>query len=91
MRLSRAVLCYRPEFVMEALAMGTDRPDRDKTNKAAFTPLVHCNECMHEVPRSEALSREGSDYTLFFCGLDCFHRWRKGHPEEAARLHGHNG
>jgi hypothetical protein len=57
--------------------MGTDRPDRDKTDKAAATPLVRCGDCMHEVPRSEALSREGSDYTLF---------WRRDHPEEASRL-----
>jgi hypothetical protein len=70
--------------------MGTDRPDRDKTDKAADMPAVHCGECMKEVPRSEAISREGTDYTLFFCGLDCFERWRKSHPEDGARRRAHD-
>jgi L-lactate utilization protein LutB len=70
--------------------MGSDRPDRDKTEKAAALPMIRCGECMNEVPRSEAISREGSDYTLYFCGLGCFDRWRKTHPEEAARLHPHH-
>lgn len=67
--------------------MDADRPDRDKTDKAAATHTVHCGECMKELPSFAAVTREGSDYTMHFCGLNCFERWRRHHPVEAARLH----
>jgi hypothetical protein len=67
--------------------MGTDRPDRDKTDKAAIARGMRCSECRKELPDAGALRREGADYTMHFCGLDCFERWRQKHPAEAARLH----
>jgi len=38
---------------------------------------VPCNVCQHEVPSSEALLAEAVDYVVYFCGLDCYERWRK--------------
>lgn len=38
---------------------------------------VPCNVCQHEVPTSEALLAEAVDYVVYFCGLDCYERWRK--------------
>jgi len=40
--------------------------------------LVHlcCHVCQHEVPISEAVVEEATDYVIYFCGLDCFERWR---------------
>ena len=67
--------------------MGTDRPDRDKTDKAAVARRTQCGECMKEIRDSGGIAREGADYTLHFCGVTCFERWRRDHPEEAARLH----
>jgi hypothetical protein len=36
---------------------------------------VSCNVCQHEVPASEALVAEATDYVVHFCGLDCYERW----------------
>jgi hypothetical protein len=36
-----------------------------------------CTVCEHEVPLSEAVVREASDYMAYFCGLECYERWRK--------------
>lgn len=39
--------------------------------------LVPCHVCMKEIPRSEAKVDEASDYVAYFCGLDCFDKWRQ--------------
>ncbi|MGD8593452.1 MAG: DUF3330 domain-containing protein [Gammaproteobacteria bacterium] len=36
-----------------------------------------CKECEKEVPLSEAITSEAEDYLLYFCGVECFERWRK--------------
>jgi uncharacterized protein DUF3330 len=38
---------------------------------------IRCVVCEHEVPLSEAVVREASDYMAHFCGLECYERWRK--------------
>jgi hypothetical protein len=38
---------------------------------------ISCTVCEHEVPLSEAVVREASDYMAHFCGLECYERWRK--------------
>lgn len=38
--------------------------------------LVPCKECMKEIPLSEARVDEASDYVAYFCGLDCYDKWR---------------
>jgi len=45
---------------------------KNKSNDA----LVTCKECMKEIPRSEAKVDEASDYFAYFCGLDCYDKWR---------------
>jgi hypothetical protein len=40
---------------------------------AVFVP---CAVCEHEVPASEAVVAEAVDYMVYFCGLDCYERWR---------------
>jgi hypothetical protein len=37
---------------------------------------VSCSVCHHEIPLSAAVWREGSDYVAYFCGLECYERWR---------------
>ena len=39
-------------------------------------PKVACGECAKEVPASAAVTAEGKDYTMYFCGLDCHVRWK---------------
>jgi hypothetical protein len=52
--------------------------------------LVECEVCLKEVPESEAVVPEASDYVVYFCGLECYQRWRalaqkdKGLPEPLA-------
>lgn len=47
-----------------------DRPRPDQPD-----PL-HCEVCLKEIPASEAKSAEAEDYVLYFCGLECYGRWR---------------
>jgi hypothetical protein len=47
---------------------GSDFLDNDETQ-------VSCHTCTTEIPLSEAVSSEGEDYMLYFCGLGCFARW----------------
>lgn len=63
--------------------MSGDRLDKDKTNVPPKT-LLQCSECLKEVPRSEAFVREGADYTLYFCGLDCFDKWLSANSGQEA-------
>ena len=44
--------------------------------------LVPCEVCMKEIPRSEAKVEEAADYVAYFCGLDCFDKWRKEADEK---------
>ena len=36
---------------------------------------VPCEVCLKEIPRSEALSAEATEYVVHFCGLDCYRAW----------------
>ena len=37
---------------------------------------VACEVCQKEVPRSEAVVPEATDYVLYVCGLDCYEKWK---------------
>lgn len=37
-----------------------------------------CSLCGNEVPISEALVPEATDYLIYLCGLDCYARWSAG-------------
>lgn len=37
---------------------------------------VPCSICMKEIPRSEALIPEATDYFVNFCGLTCYDKWK---------------
>lgn len=47
---------------------------------------VACEVCLKEVPKSEAMVAEATDYVLHFCGLDCYAKWQAG--EEKAKRAG---
>jgi len=38
---------------------------------------VACSVCLKEVPLSEAVNEEATDYVVHFCGLDCYDKWKK--------------
>lgn len=37
---------------------------------------VACEMCLKEVPKSEATVPEATDYVAYFCGLECYERWK---------------
>jgi Domain of unknown function (DUF3330) len=44
--------------------------------------LVPCEKCMKEIPISEAKVDEASDYVAYFCGLECYDKWRNEKNKE---------
>lgn len=44
---------------------------------------VRCSYCDEWLPGDEAISPEGDEYALYFCGLECHALWE---AERAARL-----
>lgn len=43
---------------------------------------VSCEICLKEVPKSGATQAEIQDYTLHFCGLECYAKWQKSQEEQ---------
>jgi hypothetical protein len=52
-------------------------------SRGSVEALVACDVCLREVPRSEAVVPEAADYVAYFCGLQCFEKW-KSLPESPA-------
>ena len=44
--------------------------------KPSDPKLVACEVCRTEIPISEAKNEEAVDYVLYFCGLDCYAKWK---------------
>lgn len=44
--------------------------------------LVPCKVCLTEIPRSAAKVDEASDYVAYFCGLECYDKWRNENHKE---------
>ena len=40
-------------------------------------PRFPCSACGREVPLSEAVVPEASNYVAYFCGLDCYAQWHR--------------
>ena len=38
---------------------------------------VPCEICLKEIPASEAKTAEAVDYVAYFCGLDCYEKWKE--------------
>jgi hypothetical protein len=49
--------------------------------QSASLDRMRCEVCQHDIPLSEAVVAEATDYVVYFCGLDCYDRWR--HQREA--------
>ncbi|MEN8711453.1 MAG: DUF3330 domain-containing protein [Arenicellales bacterium] len=39
--------------------------------------LIDCEICFKEIPDSVAMTEEGEDYVVHFCGLDCYAAWKE--------------
>ena len=51
--------------------------DRRSQDPGPSIPFISCAVCRHEIPTSEAMVAEATDYLVYFCGLDCYQRWRE--------------
>lgn len=47
-----------------------------KHDKPVEVERVSCEICMEEVPISEATVPEATDYVVYFCGLECYEKWK---------------
>lgn len=46
--------------------------------KNLFEPeKVACEVCLKEIPISEAINVKATDYVMYYCGLDCYDKWKK--------------
>ena len=54
----------------------------NEKEKSTGTETVSCEVCLKEIPGSEAKTVEVSDYVLYFCGLDCYGKWREGNESK---------
>ena len=54
----------------------------NETSKPTDVPVVKCEVCLKEVPKSESKCAEAKEYVLYFCGLDCYDQWQKGEEKK---------
>ena len=46
-------------------------------NQPVALERVPCEVCQHDIPLSEAVVPEATDYFVYFCGFDCYERWHR--------------
>lgn len=46
---------------------------------------ARCSMCKKEIPISEAIVPEATDYVVSFCGLTCYDKWRR-QPDNPALI-----
>jgi len=46
-------------------------------DKPVESKLIACDMCMKEVPITEAIIPEATEYFVHFCGLACYEKWKK--------------
>lgn len=55
------------------------------TDLAVPLERVPCDVCHHDIPLSEAVVAEATDYVVYFCGLACYDRWRRRRDTDPSR------
>jgi len=51
--------------------------DMIERNKLIEPEKVSCEVCFKEIPISEASSVKATDYIMYYCGLECYEKWKK--------------
>lgn len=57
----------------------------DKGDTSGQQPVpagTYCEHCHSEIPPSAIDQPEPEEYSLYFCGLECFEKWREEAREE---------
>lgn len=47
-----------------------------RNQAAAGVGQVACQLCLREIPLTEAVMPEATDYVVYFCGLECYEKWK---------------
>jgi hypothetical protein len=63
-------------FLQRAFTESTVELEIEVSNVSVLPERIPCHVCQHDIPTSEALFAEATDYVMYFCGLDCYERWR---------------
>lgn len=50
-------------------------------DKPAVEEKVQCEICLKEIPASVAKVDEATDYVRYFCGLECYAKWKTQEPK----------
>lgn len=58
-------------------------------NRPMEPDQVSCEVCMKEIPRSEAQASEATEYVFYFCGPECFEKWRQDRGPDDPDPHEH--
>jgi len=45
---------------------------------------IPCEECAKHIPRSAAITFEGTEYTHYFCCTQCMDYWKEKHPDDVS-------
>lgn len=48
-----------------------------ENEKPVEQELVACEVCLKEIPSSEAKSAEATEYIHYFCGTECYDKWKE--------------
>lgn len=56
------------------------------SDKPVDVERTACKICLKEVPLSEAIIPEATDYFVHFCGIECYEKWKNQNakPENQA-------
>ena len=63
-------------FSMKLVVRHYLRHVMNEHEKSTEIEKVPCEICLKEIPKSEAEIAEASDYFYYFCGLDCYGKWK---------------
>lgn len=60
------------------------------SDKPVEVERVSCEICLKEVPITEAIVPEATDYFVHFCGLECYGKWKSqnGKPDDQVEKSG---
>jgi len=56
-----------------------------KSKKEPDFPMYNCEVCRKLIPESAAMTAEGVDYVLYYCGIECYETWQKQDEKEQSK------
>jgi hypothetical protein len=56
--------------------------------KIVAPEIVSCEVCFKEIPLSEATSVKATDYIVYYCGLECYDKWKKQDEDSESSKNG---